>query len=327
MNGPAYPNERRFPLAVPGALLLGPVELTGLAVSGLPIAAALLLAARQWVAGAVTAVVAVAAVVWLGRALYGLARRWVVFVPAGLVLHDPMALSEPVLFPKRVIDTLGPAEKGSDSLDLTLRAIGLALELRLKEKVPMARLVGPRRRPEEGASARLLFTPTRAGAVLAEAARRQIRVAAAGTPALTRRALGSGLTRPTLLVSGLARPGRVPGLAPSPATRCRGLSRSAGPGSRPLSVRLRPPSRRPGPPHPGAPRRGRPPARGPGAARAGRNSDPRPFHRPHPGIIRQRRGRSSAPARLSRLQARTRRPTNTSRWRPHRPGGRRPSRP
>jgi hypothetical protein len=183
VNGPAYPNERRFLLAVPGALLLGPVELTGLAVSGLPIAAALLLAARQWAAGAVTTVVAVAAVVWLGRALYGLTRRWVVFVPAGLVLHDPMALTEPVLFPKRVIDTLGPAEQGSDSLDLTIRAIGLALELRLKEKMPMTRLVGPRRRPEEGASARLLFTPTRAGAVLAEAASRQIRVAAAGVPA------------------------------------------------------------------------------------------------------------------------------------------------
>jgi len=183
VNGPAYANERRFPLAVPGALLLGPVELTGLAVSALPIAAALLLAARQWVAGALTAVAAVAAVVWLGRALHRLARRWVVFVPAGLVLHDPMALAEPVLFRKQVIDSLGPAPAGTDSLDLTLRAIGLALELQLKEKVPMARVIGPRHRPEEGASARLLFTPTRAGAVLAEAAGRKIRVAASGVPA------------------------------------------------------------------------------------------------------------------------------------------------
>jgi len=183
VNGPAYPNERRFPLAVPGALLVGPVELTGAAVSALPIAAALLLAARQWVAGGLAAAAAVAAVAWLGRALYGLARRWVVFVPAGLVLHDPMALAEPVLFRKQVIDTLGPAQEGTDSLDLTLRAIGLALELRLKEKVPMARVVGRRRRPEEGASARLLFTPTRAGAVLAEAASRNIRVGTAQVPA------------------------------------------------------------------------------------------------------------------------------------------------
>jgi hypothetical protein len=183
VNGPAYPNERRFPLAVPGALLLGPVELTGLAVSGLPVAAALLLAARQWVAGGVTAAAAIAAVVWLGRALYGLARRWVVFVPAGIVLHDPMALAQPVLFRKQVIDNLGPAQQGTDSLDLTLRAVGLALDLRLREKVPMSRLTGPRRQPEEGASARLLFTPTRAGAVLAEAAARKIRVAAAGVSA------------------------------------------------------------------------------------------------------------------------------------------------
>ena len=177
VNGPAYPNERRFLLAVPGALLLGPVELAWLAAVGAPVTAALLLATGQWIAGGIVVVVAGATTTLVGRALHGLSRRWVVFVPAGLVLHDPMSLADPVLFRRQVIETMGPAPATSDSLDLTQRAMGLALELRLREKVPMARITPTHRHGEPGASARLLFTPTRPGAVLAEAATRRLRVA------------------------------------------------------------------------------------------------------------------------------------------------------
>ncbi len=181
VNGPAYPNERRFPLAVPGPLLLGPVIVAWAAVTGLPVAASLLLASRQWVAGGGAAALAVGAVIVGGRALHQLSRRWIVFVPAGLVLHDPMSVADPVLFRRQVVEGLGPAPTASDSLDLTQRAAGLALELRLTEKVPLARITAASRRGEQGASARLLFTPTRPGAVLAEASARSIRVAA-GTP-------------------------------------------------------------------------------------------------------------------------------------------------
>lgn len=177
VNGPAYPNERRFPLAVPGPLLLGPLELAWAVVVGAPVGATALLATRRWVAGAILAAVGAAALWFLGRALHGLSRRWVVFVPAGLVLHDPSSLVDPVLFRRQTIAGLGPANAGSDSLDLTQRAMGLALELRLTEKVPMTRVVAGNTRGESGASARLLFTPTRAGAVLGEAAARRIRVA------------------------------------------------------------------------------------------------------------------------------------------------------
>ncbi|GAC1517083.1 MAG: hypothetical protein NVS1B12_00900 [Acidimicrobiales bacterium] len=185
VNGPAYPNERRFPLAAPGALLLGPVVLAWAAVVGAPIAAAVLLSTRHWIAGGVTAATAAGAVGVLGRALYGLSRRWVVFVPAGLVLHDPASLLDPVLFKRQTIAGLGPAPADSDSLDLTQRAMGLALELRLTEKVPMTRVVSGNRRGETGASARLLFTPTRPGAVLAEAAARRIVVAPPERPDAT----------------------------------------------------------------------------------------------------------------------------------------------
>ena len=177
VNGPAYPNERRYPLRVPGPLLFGPLELMWTLVVAAPATAVLLLAARAWVIGAVLAVVSAAAIWFLIRPLHALARRWVVFVPAGLVVHDPLSLADPVLFRRQQIETLRPAPADTDSLDLTQRALGLALELVLWEKVPMVLVKPGQHAGESGQSARLLFTPTRPGAVLQDAATRRIPVA------------------------------------------------------------------------------------------------------------------------------------------------------
>ena len=173
-NGPAYPNERRFPLRVPAPLLFGTLPLSWAVAVGAPAAGALLLAAGRWLAGVVVLAAGLPVATVLLRALHGLSRRWVVFVPAGVVLHDPLALADPVLFRRQLIEALRPAPAGSDSLDLTQRAAGLALELVLKEKVPLVLGRPGRRGGEAGASARLLFTPTRPGAVLREAAARGV---------------------------------------------------------------------------------------------------------------------------------------------------------
>lgn len=178
VNGPAYPNEARFLLRAPGALLLGPLAVAWALAVGPPVVGALLVAAGRPLAGAVALAVAAPLSFLLGRAMHGLSRRWVVFVPAGVVLHDPLALADPVLFRRPTVASLGPAPAGTDALDLTQQAPGLALELSLKEKTPMV-LVRPGRRggsQQPGASARLVFTPTRPGAVLAEAARRRLPV-------------------------------------------------------------------------------------------------------------------------------------------------------
>ena len=174
VNGPAYPNERRHLLRLPGALVLGPVPLAWAVVVAAPTAAALLAAAGLWVGAAAALVVGGPAAVVAVRSLHALSQRWLVFVPAGVVLKDAMAVAEPVLFRRQVLESLRPAPAGTDSLDLTLGAAGLALELLLTEKVPMT-LVKPKERTgEAGASARLLFTPTRPGAVLADAAARSV---------------------------------------------------------------------------------------------------------------------------------------------------------
>jgi hypothetical protein len=177
VNGSSYGDERRLPLRVPAPLLLGPLPLAAVAAVAGPIAGPLLLAAEQWVLGAVVLAAGGAAAVVAVRALHGLSRRWVVLVPAGLVLHDLHTMVDPVLFPRARVRRLGPApvEDAAVALDLTARSLGLALELELSEPTQVA----PRRRDGEVQVVeveRLLFTPTRPGALLAAAAQRRIAV-------------------------------------------------------------------------------------------------------------------------------------------------------
>jgi hypothetical protein len=174
VNGAAYGDERRHLLRPPAALLLGPVPLAGAALVAAVVTGPLLLAARSWVAGGVAVVVGVPAAVVLTRALHSLTQRWAVFVPAGLVLKDHLALLDPVLLRRHLVVSLGPSPVGSDALDLTARAPGLALEIRLREPVPLARVTPGRRGSEAASPESLRFTPTRPGAVLAEAERRRL---------------------------------------------------------------------------------------------------------------------------------------------------------
>jgi hypothetical protein len=180
VNGAAYGDESRHLLRPPGPLLLGPLELAwAVTVAGVA-AGPLLLADRQWVAGALAVAVGGPAAALAARSLHGLVDRWAVFVPAGLVLHDHLALTDPFLFRRSSVTRLGPATVGTDALDLTQRSPGLALALRVDAEVslPVAR---PRARLPEMTPARaLMFTPTRPGAVLAEARRRRFPVDPAG---------------------------------------------------------------------------------------------------------------------------------------------------
>jgi hypothetical protein len=173
VDGSSYGEERRLPLRVPGLLALGPVPLVWAVVVAGIVTGPLLLAARQWVAGAVALVVGAAAVWWGVRVLHTLARRWVVFVPAGMVLHDPLALVEPVLLRRGTVAALGPAPADTDALDLTRGALGLALEVRLAEPVPLLVQRG-RGAGETVTTGAMLITPSRPGALLTEARERRL---------------------------------------------------------------------------------------------------------------------------------------------------------
>jgi hypothetical protein len=173
--GSSYGDERRMPLRVPGPLLAGPlVLLWTLAAAGVA-AGPLLLAARQWIAGAAALAVGLPAAAVAIRSLHTLARRWLVFVPNGVVVHDPLTLAEPVLLRRADVRSFGPAPADTAALDLTRGALGLALEVTLAPPVSVVLAGGGRSDVSEATTAAaLLVAPTRPGAVLTEARRRRL---------------------------------------------------------------------------------------------------------------------------------------------------------
>lgn len=181
VNGSAYGDERRMPLRAPAGLLVGPIEIAWLVCVAGAVSGPLLLAAESWVLGGLLLVVGWPAAFVAGRALHGLAQRWIVFVPIGFVLHDQMAITDPMLMPRRMLHRVGPAPADTRATDLTLGSFGLALQADLTEPTPVT-LIPRRTRPGQRPTAdtvevqSVLFTPTRPGAVLREAAARRLPV-------------------------------------------------------------------------------------------------------------------------------------------------------
>ncbi len=179
VDGASYGDERRMLLRPSLAVLLGPVEIAGLVAVGGIIAGPLVLATQRWWFGGVSLVIGVPLAVLAFRALFGLVQRWIVFVPAGVVVRDAASLTDPVLFRREQIHYLGPALADSEAVDLRSGASGVALEMALVE--PTALPIIDRRAkasspigPTEVAG--IVFAPSLPGAALEEASRRRIEV-------------------------------------------------------------------------------------------------------------------------------------------------------
>ncbi len=180
INGSAYGSERRMALRPPAVVLIGPAQAAWAIVFVGLVAAPLLLLAERFVLAAIATLVGAAAVWAGGRVLHQLARRWVVFVPAGFVIHDPMTLVDAVLLRRSEVATLGPAD-GTDSdgggeqrIDLSGGALGLALEVALKKTTPITTREGREMHNREVDN--LVFSPTLPGAMLSEARVRGLKI-------------------------------------------------------------------------------------------------------------------------------------------------------
>ncbi len=179
VDGSSYGPERRIALRTPLALVLVAAMTWTVTVTGAA-GALLLVAARQWAAG-LGAVVLGSAIVWLGaRSIHQLSKRWLVLVPTGLVIHDPLVMPEPQLFLRQTMARLGPAEAevGEDlaTEDLTAGASGLLMSITLSEPVELLVRDGRRAttlRPVD----RVLFSPALPVQFLTEARQRRLPVA------------------------------------------------------------------------------------------------------------------------------------------------------
>jgi len=178
VDGSSYGDERRVALRAP-LVLSGPAALAwALAAAGV-VTGPLLLAAERWVAGAVAVALGFPLAALLARRLHVLSRRWLVFVPAGVVVHDPLTVAEPVLLQRHLVRRVGPApadavEQGA--VDLTGGALGLAVELRTAEPFAIGRRTG-RGSVEVGDVSAVLVTPGRPATTLELAAERRLPVA------------------------------------------------------------------------------------------------------------------------------------------------------
>ena len=157
-------------------MAIAPIPLAWGALVSAVAAGALLLAAKQWILGIVVALIAVGLTVVVGRALHQLTQRWLVFVPAGLVVHDHLSVGDPVLFKRTAVAAFGPALADTTAADLTAGATGLALEILVKEPVEIGYRPQPGAQPTVREITGVAIAPSRPGLVLDEAKRRNITV-------------------------------------------------------------------------------------------------------------------------------------------------------
>jgi hypothetical protein len=172
----AYGDEQRFPLRPPLGYLLVAV---GAWVLWAPatVAGPLLIAAGQPIFGGLLALVAIAGAVLLFPRWHRLSRRWLVLVPAGMVVHDPLVLGETMMIPRARIAGLRLAQAGTEALDLTGPAAGHAVEISVTE--PVTVLIAPTPAHRTGRAVHMracLASPSRPGRALTAAKARRLPV-------------------------------------------------------------------------------------------------------------------------------------------------------
>jgi hypothetical protein len=172
----AYGDEDRHPLRPPAAYALAAVIAWAIWAATLFVGI-LLLAARQWVAGGVLTVIALAGGALLWPRWHRLSRRWLVYVPVGVVVHDQLVLAETLMLRRSEVARLRLAPADTEAADLTGPASGHAIEVVTSESVTVLRAATPS--TPRGTAIHLtacLISPTRPGAALAAAGKRRLPV-------------------------------------------------------------------------------------------------------------------------------------------------------
>lgn len=136
VQGSAYGAETRFVLRTPVPYFV-PALLVSSVLSSAVLAGTLLLVARNWAVGVpVTALGALLA--WRAPVrLHRLSRRWLVLVPAGLVVHDHMVLAETMMLRRDNIESVTLRAENGEAADLTggVMRRRVAVVLRQADKV------------------------------------------------------------------------------------------------------------------------------------------------------------------------------------------------
>ena len=174
-QGSAYGAEQRFPLKSPVVYVVPMVVLWSV-MAATTIGAVILLANEFWIVGGVVLALGAGATVFIAPRFHQLSRRWLVVVPVGIVVLDPMLLVENALFRTSELSAIRLAPADTEALDLTGGTGGVALEIVLHT---MATVVKTERGQPNGTALHVrsvLVSPSRPGRALAAASARRLPV-------------------------------------------------------------------------------------------------------------------------------------------------------
>lgn len=130
VQGGAYGNETRFCLRTPVPYMV-PAALVWCVHVGTLLTGAIFASGDNLVVGIGLLVVGAALSVTVPRRLHRLARRWLVVVPAGIVVHDHVVLVETFMVRRSAVSGVRVAPGTSDAADLTGGVAGARLEISL----------------------------------------------------------------------------------------------------------------------------------------------------------------------------------------------------
>ncbi len=132
VQGGAYGDETRFALRTPLPYVV-PAVIAWLVYTSALIGGSLLLAAREYVAGAILVAIGILLSRTIPQRLHRLARRWLVLVPVGIVVHDHLVLHETIMSPSEKILSVTRTSEVGEAADLTGGVFGDRLTVALTE--------------------------------------------------------------------------------------------------------------------------------------------------------------------------------------------------
>jgi hypothetical protein len=169
----AYGNEVRFPLRPPLGYVIAAVLTWVLWVAAV-IGGALLSASGVLLAGVPLILIAGALTVLAVPRWHRLSRRWLVVVPAGIVIHDPVNLSDTVMLKRSQVRHITLASAETEAFDLTGPSSGHALEIATTETITVVCAPVGRATPKAIHLTAMLVAPSRPGRALQAAADRAL---------------------------------------------------------------------------------------------------------------------------------------------------------
>ena len=165
VQGSAYGHERRLPLRPPGPVLMALPLIWAVPVAAIT-AGTLGLAAGAWAWAVPTTALGIGLTVLAAPRFHRLSRRWLVLVPAGVVVHDYTVLAETAMFQKPDLSGASLALADSGAANLTGTALGPALEIRLRTMATVVLAAPPRGQTRALHVQSVLVSPTRPGRAL-----------------------------------------------------------------------------------------------------------------------------------------------------------------